>query len=99
MDPTSFRFVLTMPGDARLVGIIRDLTSQAGTYAMLDGEATGTFTQQVADATESAIAETGVRDVPIEFRFFRSSDLLRVTITWRRNGTEQRRDVEQKTSA
>jgi hypothetical protein len=40
-----------------------------------------------------------VQDAPIEFRFFRSTDILRVTITWRTNGTEQRREVEQKTSA
>jgi hypothetical protein len=99
MDPTSFRFVVTMPGDSRLVGVIRDLTAQAGSYAQLAGEVSGAFAQQVADATLSAIAGTGVQDAPIEFRFFRSTDILRVTITWRTNGTEQRREVEQKTSA
>jgi hypothetical protein len=98
MDPTSFRFVLTMPGDSRLVGVIRELTTQAGTYANLTGGATA-FAEQVADATEAVISETGVQDAPIEFRFFRSNDLLRVTITWRTNGSERRREVEHKTSS
>jgi hypothetical protein len=97
MDPTSFRFVLTMPGDLRLVGVIRDLSTQAGTYAKLGSDASHAFAQQVVDATESAIAETAVQDAPIEFRFFRSPDVLRVTLAWRANGTEQRRDVEHKT--
>lgn len=99
MDPTSFRFLLTMPGDLRLVGVIRELATHAGTYAQLASDAAGAFAQQVADATEAAIAETGVQDAPIEFRFFRSPDILRVTLTWRMNGTEQRREVERTFSA
>lgn len=99
MDPTSFRFFLAMPGDSRLVGAIRDLTTLAGTYAKLPSHEAGAFVERVAAATASAIAETGVQDAPVEFRFFRSAHVLRVTISWRTNGAEQRREVEQKTSA
>jgi len=99
MDPTSFRFLLSMPGDSRLIDVIRELTVQAGAYANLATDATDTLAQQVAAATESAIAATGVQDAPIEFRFFRSAELIRVTITWRSNGSEVRREVEHRTSA
>jgi hypothetical protein len=98
MDPTSFRFLLTMPGDTRLVDVIRELTTQAATYAQLATEATSAFAQLVAKAAESAIAATGVQDAPIEFRFFRSPDVIRVTITWSTNGSEERREVEHRTS-
>jgi hypothetical protein len=99
MDPTSFRFLLTMPGDTRMVDTIRELTAQASAYARLASDESRAFAQRVVVATESAIAATGVQDAPIELRFFRSADVLRVTVTWRSNGTEQRRDVEQKISA
>jgi hypothetical protein len=99
MDSTSFRFFVTMPGDSRLVGAVRDLANQAGAYANLAASETGAFVQQVAAATESAIAATGVQDSPIEFRFFRSADVLRVTITWHANGADGQREVEHKTPA
>jgi hypothetical protein len=99
MDPTSFRFLLTMPGDLRMVDTIRELSTHAGTYARLAREESRAFAQQVVDATECAIAATGVQDAPIELRFFRSADRLRVTITWRANDAEERREVEQKISA
>ena len=88
-----------MPGDARLVPAIRDLTTQAGTYANLPADQTTSLAERVVDATASLISATGAADAPIEFNFFRSRDTLRVTLTWRENGSEQRREVEQKTSA
>jgi hypothetical protein len=99
MDPTSFRFFLTMPGDSRLVGVIREVSTHAGSYAKLSTDETGAFVERVADATASAIAATGVQDAPIEFRFFRSAGVLRVTISWRSGNGEDRCDVEQTTSA
>lgn len=99
MDPTSFRFLLTMPGDERLVGAIRELATHAGVYAKLPSEEAGAFVERVASAAESLIADLSARDVPLEFRFFRSPDLLRVTITCRTNGSEVQREVEQRTSA
>jgi hypothetical protein len=99
MDPTSFRFLLTMPGDSRLVGAIRELTNQAGAYAKLPTDEAGVFVQRVAAAAESVIAATGLQDAPIEFRFYRNADTLRVTITWRDRDSEERREVEQKFSA
>ena len=39
MTPTSFAFTLTMPGDERFVGAIRQLAAQAASYAQLPAEA------------------------------------------------------------
>jgi hypothetical protein len=93
MDPTSFQFVLTVPGDNRLVGAVRDLSAHAGTYAQLSGEVTQSFAARVAEAMQSAIDATGIQDAPIEFRFDRSASSLRVTLSWSRNGSRETREV------
>lgn len=98
MDTTSFRFLLTMPGDPRLVSIIRELTTQAATYAKLETGDTSALAQRVTDAAEAAMA-TGIHNAPLEVRFVRNADAIRVTITWRANGTEERREVEHRISA
>jgi hypothetical protein len=95
MDPTSFQFVLSMPGDSRLVAAVRDLSAHAATYANLAPDVSQRFAQKVAEATESAIDETGIHDAPIEFRFDGDARAVCVTITWSQNGTRATRKVEQ----
>jgi hypothetical protein len=95
MHPTSFQFVLSMPGDSRLVPAVRDLTAHAATYANLAADVTERFAQKVAEVTESAIDATGMHDTPIEFRFDGDTRAVRVTITWSQNGSRASRQVEQ----
>ena len=95
MEPTSFQFVLTLPGDNRLVGAVRDLTAHAATYAKLPSEVSQAFARKVADEMRSAIDGTGIQDAPIEFRFNGTVDTLLVTLSWSRNGSRETREVRQ----
>ena len=76
MTPTEFEFTLTMPGDSRLVGAIRQLTAHAAGYAQLSAEESEELAGQVADATEMAIAAANVEALPIEYRFSADSEAL-----------------------
>ena len=98
MEPNSFQFTLTMPGDSRLVPTVRELAAQVATYARLPAEAGQSFAQQVAAETESTIAATAVQDAPIEFRFDGDAETIRVTITWSRNGSREARQIERPVS-
>ena len=99
MEPTSFQFVLTVPGDDRLVGAVRDLSVHAGTYAQLSGDVTESFATRVAEAMQSAIDATGIHDAPIEFRFDRTASSFRVTLSWSQNGSPETREVLQSLTA
>lgn len=81
MTPTSFDFTVTMPGDNRLVGAIRELTRQAGGFARLPAEATNDLAGHVERATGDAIAATGAEDVPIAFRFSGTDEAVGVEIS------------------
>lgn len=95
MEPHSFQFVLTLPGDTRLVGAVRDLTAHAASYAKLASDVSRSFADRVADEMQSAIDTTGIQDSPLEFHFTASADTLLVTLTWSRNGSRQTREVRQ----
>jgi hypothetical protein len=95
MEPHSFQFVLTLPGDNRLVGAVRDLTAHAATYAKLSSDVGQSFANKVADEMQSAIDTTGIQNAPIEFRFNGSGGTLLVTLTWSRNGSRETREVRQ----
>ena len=69
-----------MPGDARLVGAIRDLVAHAAGYVQLGADATAGLTGQVERAAADAVALV-VRDAPIELQFTGEADALRVVIT------------------
>ena len=88
--------MLTLPGDNRLVGAVRDLTAHAATYARLSNDVCQAFASKVANEMQSAIDTTGIQDAPLEFRFDRSGDTLLVTLSWSRNGTPVTREVRQK---
>jgi hypothetical protein len=99
MEPTSFQFTVSMPGDARLVEVIRSVTAQATTYAKLSGDQASAFQQQVADATAEAIRASDIKDAPLQFEFKGSVDALTVAMTWPANGTRARRELRQTLSA
>jgi hypothetical protein len=80
MDASSFRFTMTMPGDARLVGAVRDLTAHAAKYAKLAEEAAAELAAQVAGAAAISIEAIRVKDAPIEFQFARDGERLEVMI-------------------
>jgi hypothetical protein len=81
MDPSAFQFTLTMPGDARLLGAVRDLTSHAAGYAKLAAASGKSLADEVVTATQTAIASTHVQDAPIEFRFDATGEAIDITIT------------------
>jgi hypothetical protein len=60
MTPTSFKFHLSIPRDASLVPVIRDLAAHAAVYTQLDADAGARFAAAVAAASERALtAEPG----------------------------------------
>jgi hypothetical protein len=99
MEPRSFEFVLTMPGDSRLVEAVRNLSVHAASYANGDSAAGQTFAQNVVEATEAVIRETGIQDAPLEFRFGADGRSVSVTIAWARNGSRHTREVRQPLTA
>lgn len=80
MTPTSFAFTVTLPGDARFVGAVRQLAVQAATYAKLPNAAGEALAHQVERATESAIRSAATDRAPIEVRFSGDEDTVTVVI-------------------
>ena len=81
MTPTSFEFSVSMPRDARLVGAVRGLAAHAAGYVQLAADAAEDLANQVARATETAIAVTGTQPGPIDFRFAGDAAAISVIIT------------------
>lgn len=95
MNAASFRFTLLLPGDARLVGAVRDLTAHAAGYAGLSPGDVDALTRGVVEATEAAIAATQAAATPIQLAFTRDGSGLHVTITAEAtDGTTTSRVVE-----
>ncbi|MGQ0737118.1 MAG: hypothetical protein ACT4QD_26160 [Acidobacteriota bacterium] len=68
MTPTSFAFTLTMPGDQRLVGAVRQLAVQAASYAQLPAVDREQLAGHVERATEAAVASTSeAHQIDVEF--------------------------------
>jgi hypothetical protein len=80
MTPTSFEFTLTMPGDVRLVGAVRQLTAHAAGYAQLSPEAGAALTDHVERAAEAAVEACLTRHAPIELRFSAEDGVINVHI-------------------
>lgn len=82
MDATSFQFTMTMPGDERLVGAVRDLTMHAAKYAQLSDRDIRTLVDDVLSATEVSASAAGGANGVVEVRFERTADRLNVAIEW-----------------
>jgi hypothetical protein len=81
MTPTDFTFLLTMPGDARLIGAVRQLATQAAGYAQLTPDAAEGLAGHVERATQAAIAATETPPTPIQFRFTGDGRAIDVVIS------------------
>lgn len=79
MTPTSFEFTLTMPSDPRLVGAIRQLATQAASYARLGADAGAMLAGHVERAAEAAVEVSGGNG-PIELRFSAGEGAVNVHI-------------------
>jgi hypothetical protein len=80
MTPTDFEFTMTMPGDARLVGAVRQLAAQAAGYAQLEADVSERLAAQVERAIESALAASPT-PAPIRVRFAGDGRTLDVVIS------------------
>jgi hypothetical protein len=78
MRPDSFEFTVTIPGDSRLLGAVRLLTTQAAGYAQLSPEAGRDLADEVERAADAAMTATQAQDAPIEFQF--AGDAKAVTV-------------------
>ncbi|MCC7126902.1 MAG: hypothetical protein IT178_18785 [Acidobacteria bacterium] len=78
MSPDSFHFTVTVPGDPRLVGVVRDLCAHAAGYARLSSEAAAALAARVSAAAEEATA--GRHDVMCPLDFACDAGELRVTV-------------------
>ncbi len=78
MSPESFNFTVTLPGDHRLVGVVRDLCAHAVNYAKLPEDAGASFCNRVADAALQAVASRP--DAPCALVFDCTEGELRVTV-------------------
>jgi hypothetical protein len=87
MTPTSFEFTLTLPGDPRLVGAVRALTSHAAGYAHLNVAARDDLASQVVAATEAAMASVAGADAAITLHFTGDDARLNVIISFATGGT------------
>lgn len=81
MDPNSFQFTLKMPGDRRMIDVVRALTKQAAAYARLSAEVGQRLAQRVVAATENAIERLYERHAPVRFLFEADADALEVTVS------------------
>jgi len=80
MDATSFHFTMTMPGDARLIETVGELTAHAAKYAELaDADARALVEQVVAAATASS---TAAGHGALALSFERTPVRLDVAIEW-----------------
>jgi hypothetical protein len=82
MDATSFQFMMTMPGDQRLVETVRDLTAHAAKYAQLSDRDSRTLVADVQAALIASASAAGGADGVIEIRFERTADRLEVVLEW-----------------
>jgi hypothetical protein len=82
MDATSFQFTMTIPGDERLVGAVRDLTMHAAKYAQLSDDDVRTLVDDVLSAAAVSAPAAGSVNGMVVFRFDRTADRLDVTIEW-----------------
>jgi hypothetical protein len=83
MTPTEFEFTVHIPGDARLVGAIRQLTAHAAGYAQLTPDAGEHLAAHVERATEAAISASATDTAPIEYRFRADADAIVVVFSLR----------------
>lgn len=81
MTPTEFEFTVQIPGDARLVGAIRQLTAHAAGYAQLTADAGEQLAAHVERATETAISASASDTAPIEYRFRADADAIVVVFS------------------
>jgi hypothetical protein len=81
MTPTEFDFTLTMPGDSRLLGAIRQLTAHAAGYAQLNAQAAEQLAGHVEQATEVVIAASRAQTAQVEYRFTADAEALVVVFS------------------
>jgi hypothetical protein len=80
MDATSFEFSMQLPGDRRLLLAVRDLAAHAANYALLGQPAASNLADEVAAATEAAIASCHGVDAPLALDFRRHATGFEVVI-------------------
>jgi hypothetical protein len=78
MTPTEFDFTITMPGDARLLDAIRQLTVHAAGYAQLPAQAGEQLAGHVERATQVAISASKAPSAQIAYRFTADPEALNV---------------------
>ncbi len=67
MTPTSFSFTLTLPRDAQLVVILRDVAAHAVSYAQVDAAMGQAFVDRVAEASARSLAAGGADGCIVTF--------------------------------
>src|SRR5688500_12878012 len=80
MTPTSFQFTLTMPGDARLLEVIRALVTQTAGYAQLTADASRRLVDTVSRAAD-AMSTPRTGDTPLEVVFSGDEQAITVKIS------------------
>ena len=82
MTPTDFEFTVTMPGDVRLIGAVRQLAAQAADYAQLNAEAGEGLAGHVERATQTAIASAVAQHAPVHVRFTANQGAVDVFVSY-----------------
>ncbi len=77
MSPDSFAFTVTVPRDARLAGVVRDLCAHAVAYAQLPAALGDAFCERVIATTGRAVEAGGG---PCELTFESRGRELCVTV-------------------
>jgi hypothetical protein len=96
MTPTEFDFRLKIPGDARLVSVIRQLTAHAAGYAQLDTASGEELAGKVERAAADAIDATTMPNGLIELHFCGDAEQIVVTLNWTAAAVPQSRQIRQR---
>ena len=80
MTPNSFEFIVTLPGDARFLGTVRQLATQTADYAQLSPETGVELAAEVGRAADTAMAIEAA-GAPIEIVFAGTDTAVTVTLS------------------
>jgi len=80
MTPNAFEFTVTLPGDSRFLGAVRQLATQTADYAQLPPETGAELAGEVERAASTAMAAE-VAGAPIEIVFSGTDKAVTVTLS------------------
>jgi len=90
MTPTNFEFSVSMPADPQLLGVVRQLATQAVVYAELPVEDGAALADQAAGIIDEHVSLERSNGTPIEILFRGGAQAVEIELSWvGRDGARQ----------